>query len=120
MPQDKQSQKEIKKTKILHKYFCTSFSLWNLSFSPSFSHILPKLSFLVVHIYLYSGKNPITIQVNEKEELSFCSSASPIYKERGRNTFSQKHVKDDFLPSVSLKHWVFQATDQNPNAPKSV
>lgn len=53
MPQDKQSQKEIKKTKIQHKYFCTSFSLCNLSFFPSFSHILPKLSFLALHIYLF-------------------------------------------------------------------
>lgn len=53
MPQDKQSQDETKKTKMQHKYFHTYFSLWNLSFLPSFSHILPKLSFLVLHMYVF-------------------------------------------------------------------
>lgn len=54
------------------------------------------------------------------EQFRSSSSASPIHKEKARNIFSQKQVEDHSLPDISLKHWMFQATGQNPEAPKSV
>lgn len=85
MPQDKQSQMEIRKTKIQHKYFCTSFSLCNLSLFSSVSRIFPKLSFLALHIYLFIfRKNNYNIKTRE-EQLGFSPSASP-YIRRGLET----------------------------------